>query len=153
MLEIPYRRVYLPWRSLIGNPRCAKCLLSDLGNCKIKRKISSASLQTISNKHSNCTSNNNNSVKVCDTQMIAVQEKEKEVLMKEQEENYHKFRQLLDYEDVRRNFNLWACKIIDHLCNRHQHICNSTHSFARDTAQCCLQSSAGNRFSGGPTKL
>jgi hypothetical protein len=29
-----------------------------------------------------------------------MQEKEKEVLMKEQEENYHKFRQLLDYDDV-----------------------------------------------------
>lgn len=38
-------------------------------------------------------------MKICDNQ-IAVQEKEKEVLVKEQEENYHKFRQLLDYDDV-----------------------------------------------------
>lgn len=61
-----------------------------------------ASFQAITNKHNCCNNSNNNCVKVCDNQIAAVQEKEKEVLMKEQDDNYHKFRQLLDYDDVSR---------------------------------------------------
>lgn len=67
--------------------------------CEI-REIFRSSLQTISNKHNCCSSNNNNCIKICDNQAAAVQEKEKEVLVKEQQENYQKFRQLLDYDDV-----------------------------------------------------
>lgn len=66
-------------------------------NVWIKWKLS---FQTISNKHNCCSNNNNNTI--CDNQITSVQEKDKEVLMVEKDENYQKFRQLLDYEDVRR---------------------------------------------------
>lgn len=61
--------------------------------------------QKISNKNNNCCSSavNNNCVKICDNQSATIQEKEKEILMKEQGENYQKFRQLLDYDDVSSN--------------------------------------------------
>ena len=58
---------------------------------------------TISNKHSCCNNSNNNCVKVCDNQLATVvpEKKESEVLMKEEEESYEKFRQLLAFDDVR----------------------------------------------------
>jgi hypothetical protein len=81
---------------------CKSTLLSvyfALEKCEVK-KISS-SFQAISNKHNCCNSNNNNCIKICDNQIAqAVQEKEKEGLVKEEEESYNKFRQLLDYDDV-----------------------------------------------------
>lgn len=78
-----------------------------LEKCEAKRKFL-YSFQAISNKqHNCCNSNNNNCIKICDSQIAqAVQEKEKEGLEKEDEESYNKFRQLLSYDDVswRSNF-------------------------------------------------
>lgn len=67
--------------------------------CVNKINNFSALFQAISNKQNCCTNNNNNNncIKICD------KKEEKEVLMEEQDENYHKFRQLLDYDDVRRS--------------------------------------------------
>lgn len=68
----------------------------------------SSSFQAISNKHNCCNSNNNNCIKICDNQIVqAVQEKEKEGLVDEDEESYNKFRQLLSYDDV----SLSHCKM------------------------------------------
>jgi hypothetical protein len=85
-----------------------------------------------------------------------MQEKEKEVLMKEEEENYHKFRQLLDYEDVRCRAPLKCCgsnqSTICFPFHRLRVICSSIRSFVADIAPCCRPNSAGSRYFGGQTK-
>lgn len=127
-----------------------------LKSVKITRNVSS-SFQAISNKHNCCNSNNNNCIKICDNQIVQPgKEKEKEGLVKDEEESYNKFRQLLDYEDVSQD-RARDIEVTDKLLTfsfhfRLQIISSSIHSFAKDIVRCCLQSSAGNRYFGGRTK-
>lgn len=113
-VEIPYRfwRICLPWN---WTSRFIRFLqnsedFGDLEKCENNEKFSFR-FQAISNKHNCCNSNNNNCIKICDSQIAqAGKEKEKEGLVKDEEESYNKFRQLLDYDDVSLPMNCFGEK-------------------------------------------
>lgn len=148
--------ITMRWLAQFG--RSSLCILRNvvLEMCELT-KVKTLSFQTISNKHSCCSNSNNinnNCLKVCDNQTTAVHDKEKEVLMAEQEENYRKLRQLLDYDDVRRSLLLITDRGFN-WCSLHrlQAIFSSIPTSERVIERCCHRSSVWNRYSGGRTKL
>lgn len=99
------RRVCLLWRSA-GHLFCEMLRDNSDNPWDVWISFRASSFQAISNKHNCC--NNNNCIKICDNKLPVAQEKEKEAVVEEEDEEYRKFRQLLDYDDVSPTVR-WSC--------------------------------------------